>query len=225
MTQSDVIETRQPKAGHEAAAGQRGLFLLLFALVLLAAGGLFWLTQPRTGAPAEGSAEVGFARDMIVHHNQAVEMALVLYDRGDNEFLRSIALDMLLTQQGQIGQMQAWLALWGVSFAGADLPMTWMGMPTEGLMPGMATDAQLADLRAASGVDADGLFIDLMIPHHQAGVHMAEAIVASTDVLAVRALAQSMITAQQSEIQALEDIRAMLDASAATPAAIEHPHS
>ena len=68
-------------------------------------------------------------------------------------------------------------------------------------------------------------FIALMIPHHQAGVHMAEAIVTSTEVAAVRALAQSMITAQQSEIQALEDIRAMLDASAATPAAIEHPHS
>jgi uncharacterized protein (DUF305 family) len=49
---------------------------------------------------------------MIVHHAQAVDMALLLYDRTENPDFKTIALDMALTQQTQIGQMQGWLSLW-----------------------------------------------------------------------------------------------------------------
>jgi uncharacterized protein (DUF305 family) len=49
---------------------------------------------------------------------QAVEMALVLRDRTSDAELRQFALDILLTQQVPIGQMQGWLAMWGVPFSG-----------------------------------------------------------------------------------------------------------
>ena len=39
-------------------------------------------------------------------------------------------------------------------------------------MPGMASDAQLDELPAA-GSGGRELFIDLMIAHHQGGIHMA----------------------------------------------------
>ena len=52
--------------------------------------------------------------------------------------------------------------------------MAWMGMPTDDEhMPGLATDEQLAELRAAKGSEANDLFIDLMVAHHQAGIDMA----------------------------------------------------
>src|SRR5215213_6902728 len=91
------------------------------------------------GAPGEDSAEVGFARDMVVHHAQAVQMAEIVRDRTDSDSMSLLASDISLTQQGQIGIMQGWLQVWGLRVAGLEPAMAWMGHPTEGLMPGMAT--------------------------------------------------------------------------------------
>ena len=55
---------------------------------------------------------MGFARDMMVHHAQAVEMAEIVRDKTENENVRILATDIALTQQAQIGQMQGWLAVW-----------------------------------------------------------------------------------------------------------------
>lgn len=55
---------------------------------------------------------------MSDHHAQAVEMALLARDRTNDEELRRFALDIILTQQAQIGQMQGWLAVWERPLAG-----------------------------------------------------------------------------------------------------------
>ena len=53
--------------------------------------------------------------------------------------------------------------------------MTWMNEPTPiDRMPGLASDADIDKLLASSGTDADKLFADLMIAHHQGGIHMAQ---------------------------------------------------
>ena len=48
-------------------------------------------------------------------------------------------------------------------------------MPATSGMPGMATQMQLNELRDWQGVEADGLFLQLMIAHHRGGVLMGEA--------------------------------------------------
>src|SRR3712207_6318982 len=83
---------------------------LALALLLVVALAAFLLL--RSPLPAEGSPEVRFARDMMAHHEQAVEMALLIRERSADEELRQLALDIALTQQAQIGQMQGWLAVW-----------------------------------------------------------------------------------------------------------------
>ena len=185
-------------------------------VMLLSTIGLFALIAVLSGSrnpfPGENSPETGFARDMILHHSQAVEMGLMLYDRSQNDRLRGMALDIVLTQQNQIGQMQGWLYLWGLSYSGSALPMTWMGTPVEGLMPGMATAEQIAALRASSGEDADRLFIELMIPHHQAGIHMAQSILSRTNIPAITQLARAVLDGQQREIAELQELGAAIGA-------------
>ena len=61
-------------------------------------------------------------------------------------------------------------------------------------MPGMATAAQLEALTDAEGSEAEQLYLELMIAHHQAGTTMAQAVLDRTDNEAVRALAQSIAT-------------------------------
>lgn len=66
-------------------------------------------------APAEDSADVGFARDMSIHHQQAVEMAFIVRDRTDDEDVRRLAYDIINTQANQRGMMLGWLETWGLA--------------------------------------------------------------------------------------------------------------
>ncbi|WP_371606751.1 MULTISPECIES: DUF305 domain-containing protein [unclassified Streptomyces] len=168
--------------------------------------------------PAEGSADVGFARDMSVHHQQAVEMAFIVRDRTDDEDVRRLAYDIINTQANQRGMMLGWLESWDRPKTSERPPMEWMGhpvTPSDGsLMPGMATDTQLDRLRAADGKDAEVLFLRLMTVHHRAGADMAQAAAGSAGTDGIRGLAAGMARAQESEISLMAD---MLEARGAQP--------
>jgi len=87
--------------------------------------------------------------------------------------------------------------------------MGWMGAPVPiDRMPGLATDADLQNLRLATGSAADQLFVKLMITHHEGGIHMAEYAAAHANASEVKAMAASMVTGQQSEIVELQDFLA-----------------
>ena len=179
--------------------------------------------------PAEDSVDAGFARDMQVHHGQAVQMAVLLRERSDDEVLRQIALDIELTQQNQQGQMLGWLQSWGLPQASTQPVMGWMSGPfsddmagmdmdedsgdgadTESENPmvamGLATPEQVAALEAADGVEAERIFLTLMIAHHRGGVQMASVAQEQAVQPQVRRLATSMVNAQTSEITVLQDL-------------------
>ncbi len=171
------------------------------------------VTAPTANAtPVAQSAEAGFARDMQVHHDQAVQMAMIVRDSTDDEEIRSLSYDIATSQAQQSGQMYGWLASWGLAQNSAQPRMSWMAdaehshntstlvSDNPGLMPGMATDQQLAELRELTGVAADRLFLELMIEHHRAGVDMSEAILERSTNQVVGNLAQSIVTAQTGEI-------------------------
>jgi Uncharacterized protein conserved in bacteria len=102
---------------------------------------------------------------MSVHHAQAVEMAEIVRDKTESAEVRLMAADMALTQQGQIGRMQGWLDAWELPATGAEPAMSWMGHPTEGRMPGMASPEEIERLRNAPPEEAEVMFFRLMIPH------------------------------------------------------------
>ena len=175
--------------------------------------------------PADDSAEAGFARDMAVHHAQAVQMAEIVQRRTESDGIRLLATDIALTQQGQIGQMQGWLAAWRLPQTGDETPMSWMGHPTEGLMPGMATPEEISALETLPPDEADAQFLRLMIPHHQAGIPMAEAVLEETDRPEVEGLAGAIAASQQNEIQVMKDLlRSRGAAPAEEPPAEGAPH-
>ena len=75
--------------------------------------------------PGNDSAEAGFARDMIVHHAQAVQMAEIVRDKTKSDSMRLLAADISLTQQAQVGIMQGWLE--GVMNFGSETVAFWHG--------------------------------------------------------------------------------------------------
>lgn len=179
---------------------------ILNIILLLSIGGMMGYGVSQLSVPSEESADVGFARDMSDHHEQAVTMAILLYDRTEDEEMRTLAYDILTTQQAQIGMMGGWLDAWGHAWSNSGPKMVWMGMSVEGLMPGMATQDQMDELRDAQGVEADAIFIRLMIPHHLSGVAMASAAATDANKAYVRNLAQNMAESQQGEIEYMQKL-------------------
>ena len=188
----------------------------LVGVLALAVGFGAGLFTAHPSYPGDDSAEAGFARDMSVHHGQAVSMAIEEYRVTKDESLEQLTVDMALTQQGQIGIMQTWLTNWGLESNGSERPMTWMDAPVgEGeLMPGMPSEDERTKLRNATGKDKDVLFCQLMMRHHLGGIHMADGVLDRTDNEQVRDLATKVKNAQQYEIGALKE---KLTALGATP--------
>ena len=182
--------------------------------------------------PDEGSVDAGFARDMQVHHGQAVEMSVLVRDRSDDPDVRGLALDILLTQQNQQGQMAGWLQTWGLRQSSTLAPMAWMSTFSDGMagmegmggtddeagadpVPpgenpmvamGLATTAEVDALAAADGVEAERLYLQLMIDHHRGGVEMATTAVEEATQPQVRRLAEAMVVGQTSEIDRLTEL-------------------
>jgi uncharacterized protein (DUF305 family) len=157
--------------------------------------------------PGRGSVDVGFLLDMAVHHEQGTALANLELINGATKDVQVYAREVLRDQSYEIGLMQFQLGEWGYARqeAGPEA-MAWMGMPlplTE--MPGMATDEELDFLRAARGRDADALFLQLMVEHHEGAVHMASYAAEHADDADVRRLAARIERNQQLEIQELRD--------------------
>ena len=108
---------------------------MLLAVVAVLAAGVALAMLLASLPPDNDFAEAGFARDMIVHHGQAVQMAEIIRDKTKSDAIRLLASDISLSQQGQIGIMQGWLQVRGLPVSGSEPAMAWMGHPTEGLMP------------------------------------------------------------------------------------------
>lgn len=226
----------EPATGADRRLLQVGA-LVLAAILCLVTAGVIGNATAGAKSPGDSSVAAGFARDMTDHHAQAVDMATIVGQRTQSAEIRTLATDIALTQTNQMGQMQGWLGQWGLSLGRTGPPMTWMDQHSmdmahekgtrtpvvdpalmrllpDGRMPGLATDAQINQLRTLPVAQADVLFLQLMIAHHRAGVAMAQMAEALTTVKVVDRLAATMVTGQQNEITQMAQ---MLAARGATP--------
>lgn len=196
------------------------------ALFLLGGGAAVALRIGQDEPPAIDSVDAGFARDMSAHHLQGVEMANLALTRSEDPEVRQLAFDIASTQTNQVGRMQGWLNLWGLPVTGGET-MAWMeGSTEQGMamgsdtamadrpMPGMATEEELAQLRALTGPEFDVRFLQLMIRHHQGATDMAVYAADNAAVPAVSALARSIAETQSAEVATMT---AMLTARGSAP--------
>ncbi|MGW4766488.1 DUF305 domain-containing protein [Nocardia sp. NPDC004278] len=186
---------------------------LAFTLVVIGAAlRPLVLPEAHPAAPVLNAVEIGFAQDMTAHHQQALIMVQRL-DRGVEPTVLRLAQQLSDAQRVEIGTMLGWLRLADASPLSPH-PMAWMhaqaaashhhstaiaDQPTGDAMPGMASTAELDVLAAARGHDAEILFLQLMLRHHQGGLAMAR----TADQLLisgpVKEAARSMFQSQSQE--------------------------
>ena len=191
----------------------RSIGAVLTAVVLVTAGytaGASWSTPD---LPAVSPVDAGFLRDMVVHHSQAVTLAMIVVGRATAPTVREMAGEIAKTQQRVAGTMLGWLQQWDQPTSTTAPPMAWMTHSSttkagaDPPMPGMATRRAVARLAVTRGRSADRQFCRLMLPHHLGGLHMIKEVIARASRPEVIALAEQMRTTQQREITQLNHLR------------------
>ena len=179
---------------------------VLAAVALLAAGcgGGDDADEPAVGGETVASAQIPFDQAfidaMVPHHREAIEMARAAKKRGLTEpELRKVADDIIRSQQREIDRMLEWREKWfGSRQLGRVLPEV-LGVPESelGMKHGSADEI-------AGAADVDAKFAEMMIPHHEGAIAMAETATASAQRQEVKELAAAIIEAQEREIRILE---------------------
>lgn len=127
----------------------------------------------KLASTAYAPGDVAFMQGMIVHHDQALEMAKLAKDRTNNPALLKTADRIEKGQADEMKFMRTWLtdrneevAMMAMGHAGMD--------HSHHTMKGMASPEQMAALAAATGTEFDRLFLQLMIRHHLGAVDMVD---------------------------------------------------
>lgn len=223
---TETDESAVPVAS--APGGRVGLGRMLAVAVFALVVGLYLgisasgLGSGHSEPPAQDSVDVGFAQDMSVHHSQAVEMSAMALTNATDPAVRTLAYDVITTQQSQWGTMQGWLAMWDRPLQTPGTPMTWMDsteggpgtMPTMAehagtsgsSMPGMATTSELDALRRATGPAFDTLYLQLLLRHHQGGLPMARYAAVNASEHVVTTLAQQIADTQEAESTTMQQL-------------------
>ncbi|MEV5457486.1 DUF305 domain-containing protein [Streptomyces cellulosae] len=164
-------------------------------------------TDAASSAPASqgqhNAADVSFAKGMIPHHRQAVEMADLAPDRARSAEVKKLAAEIEKAQAPEIEKLSGWLTSWGET------------VPAEGAMDhsmhgggmeGMMSAEEMTALENASGEAFDTSFMEMMIKHHEGAVEMAKTEQSDGAHAPARKMAADIIASQSAEIEQMKKL-------------------
>jgi uncharacterized protein (DUF305 family) len=164
------------------------------------------LTAPGAPTPTadHNDRDVMFARMMIPHHRQAVEMGRLAEDRAADARVARLARRIEAAQAPEIRTMSGWLTTWGERMP-AESPA-----PAHHAMPGMMSPEDMRRLEGLSGRAFDRAFLTMMIRHHEGAVAMARDELRGGTYEPARRMAESIVAGQSAEIKEMKSLLAGL---------------
>lgn len=146
--------------------------------------------------------DVKFATEMMPHHQQAIEMSALVPDRTTNPAVLELAKNIAAAQAPEIETFKALLVQW------QENPDSDAGHSGHGemAMNGMVDDATMQRLESLKGAEFDTLWLQSMIGHHQGAIEMSKAEIANGENVDAKQLAQTIVTAQQAEIDQMKQM-------------------
>jgi uncharacterized protein (DUF305 family) len=147
-----------------------------------------------TAPAAHNAADVAFARNMMPHHQQAVDMSAMVPSHTADPGMLVIARDISSDQQAEIHTLTVLLGQWGEPAA---MDQGHGGMPA---MRGMVDPGTMNQLESLDGSAFDALWMRSMIDHHQGAVTMAQDEIAHGQSQDAITMARNIVATQQREI-------------------------
>jgi uncharacterized protein (DUF305 family) len=184
-------------------------FRMLVATLAVAASAL---TLTPVASAKTNAVDRAFVREMIPHHQMAVEMAKMAEEQGEHAEIKTLAASIVEDQNAEIAALKKIARRLGVTPA---------KMPSEGMhaheqmmrdaktlglsMEDMGMDMDMNELDGAKPFDR--AFIDTMITHHKGAIRMARAERARGRDASLRRIARAIVVAQAKEIRQMNTWR------------------
>ncbi|MDD9380331.1 DUF305 domain-containing protein [Streptomyces sp. ZAF1911] len=146
------------------------------------------------------AADVTFAKGMIPHHQQAIEMADLAATRAESADVKKLADEIKKAQDPEIKTLSGWLTSWGEQ------------VPAEGAghgghdMSGMMSAEEMKQLESSSGKAFDTAFLTMMVKHHEGAVAMAKTEQSDGTYQPAKDMAGAIITSQSAEIARMKTL-------------------
>ena len=197
------------------------LLAVLPLLLLLVAGACGSDDDPTVGGSGteHNEADVEFARGMIPHHEQAIEMSDIVLRRGAGAEVKPLAEGIKAAQAPEIEKMRGWLKAWGEDEkAGGHSGGHGGGHGGSDSSggEGMLSDEEMREFEKLSGPAADRAFLEMMVRHHEGAIAMARTEVDKGAYPEAKALAQQIIDTQRAEIDRMKQLLAKADSGRVT---------
>nr|WP_046284815.1 DUF305 domain-containing protein [Mycobacterium sp. UM_NZ2] len=176
------------------------LTAVIAAVVSMAAGGCHHAPTPAPEAStsavgmAVGSlADVRFLEDMVIHHQQSLELAAMVYGQSTDPALRAFADQSAAQQRTELQGCQAQLLQW-------EVPGERSAQDEAADIPGMVDKATVDKLRSLRGPAFDTLWLQTMIAHQRGAITLAQNEIQHGESPEAISIAQSLLPFQQAEI-------------------------
>ena len=207
---------KHPKKLAAAAAAAT----LLFGLTACGDGGTSDAQAEQTAPNGDvfNEADVEFATAMIPHHAQALVMVDLTRGRELSREVQKLTEEILAAQGPEIEQMVDWLTEWGkpipetvrdhANAEGHGMSGHDTGDDDSTDMPGMMTEEEMSELKAAQGPEFETMWLQMMIEHHKGAIEMAKDEQADGVFQPAKDLAESIETSQQAEIDHMNELLA-----------------
>ncbi|MFJ4652503.1 DUF305 domain-containing protein [Nocardia sp. NPDC088792] len=156
-------------------------------------------SSSKSDSPTYNDADVSFLQMMYPHHAQAVDMAKMVPSRSRNQELITLAKSVENAQAPEMQQIAKLLESFGKPAPSATM---------DHAMAGIMTQDQMTKLASLSGPDFDKMWMQMMIEHHQGAIDMSNTESKNGTNADAKALAQSIVTAQQGEIDQMNKMLA-----------------
>lgn len=170
-------------------------------------------TTPKPTASA-AAVDKAFVRQMVPHHEMAVDMAEMAQKSGEHDEIKQLADEVISAQNEEITELKAIAKDLGVTPdepMGDGASMNHGGMTADAKTLGLSMEqmGMSMDMTSLESADPfDKAFIDQMTVHHQGAVAMAKAELAGGENAELKKIARAIVSAQEKEIAELAQWKA-----------------
>lgn len=186
----------------------RSALAVVVALVVSIAAGACHRSSPESAPETSASTspaaantaspgDIAFLENMVVHHQQALELTAMVRGQSNDPALVALADRVGAQQRAELQGCQAQLLQWEApdgSSGGHDADRD------RSDIPGMVDQATMDQLRELRGPAFDKLWLESMISHHRGAITMAHNEIQNGQSPEAISIAQSLAARQQTEI-------------------------
>jgi len=138
------------------------------------------------------SSEREFLTGMIPHHQEAVDTAKEVIERGGSTpEIKTLVENIVVAQEAEIAEMKKWY-------------QDWYGVPYEEKIEDY--QPMMRELAELSGVELDKRFLEDMIMHHMGAIMMARSVQPYIEHQEVEDLTEAIVETQMNEIELMRQL-------------------